>query len=472
MPGTILRLLPGSVQTELYCAIVERLAGREDAHVKGWAEFETCLVPISKLSNWRPMSLVPTLYKVYEMCMWKVLDKELRPLPGQLVGFRPGMQCLDIVSFLVESLRKADEWGEKLFVVSMDVARAFDSVSAQVLGDVLLERECYYHLCGGSGERTFGAPGTSVFGGSQRSASFSLDVGMRQGGPRTPSGWNQVMAVLIEESLQMWAGRALAVSWAPEWVPFEILVWADNIFLVSSSITDIVKRMQGIAYVFGKRGLHFNQSSLEILPSKTAEKEATRIPLNEGMELSWVQILVVLGCCLGGSGSTEAQVMGRLDQGRKMFGQLRPLLCCPRIPEEERIKTFYTMVASSVLWGSGCWIPSTKTQPLVSIQGTRWLRCMLGGRKAQDVPWVDWFRATNRSAQALRCKLNLPSLWHRALAAVYGWVGHVARKDPSHPGHAAIRWRNAELWEIMKSTGVGSRDRTWRHRKKKLGAQF
>ena len=64
---------------------------------------------------------------------------ELRPLPNQLVGFRPGMQCLDIVSFLVEALRKADEWGEKLFVVSMDVASAFDSVSAQVLGDVLLE---------------------------------------------------------------------------------------------------------------------------------------------------------------------------------------------------------------------------------------------------------------------------------------------------------------------------------------------
>ena len=40
----------------------------------------------------------------------------------------------------MEALRKADEWGEKLFVVSMDVASAFDSVSAQVLGDVLLER--------------------------------------------------------------------------------------------------------------------------------------------------------------------------------------------------------------------------------------------------------------------------------------------------------------------------------------------
>ena len=82
--------------------------------------------------------------------------------------------------------------------------------------------------------------------------------------------------------------------------------------------------------------------------------------------------LVVLGCYLDGSGSTETQVKGRLGQGRKMFGKLRPVLCCPRIPEEER--------------------------------------CMLGGRKAQDVPWVDWFRMTKRSAHTLRCKLNLPSL--------------------------------------------------------------
>ena len=205
--------------------------------------------------------------------------------------------------------------------------------------------------------------------GFTKSASFSLDVGMRQGGPRTPSGWNQVMAVLIEELLQLWAGRAPAVSWAPEWKPKEILVWADNIFLVSSSITDIMQRTQELAYVFGKRGLHFTQSSLEILPSKTAEREATRIPLNEGMEFSWVRILVVFGCYLDGSVSTETQVKGRLGQGRKMIGKLRPMLCCPRIPEEERIKTFYTTLASSVLWSSGCWIP-----------------------------WVDWFRTTKRSA--------------------------------------------------------------------------
>ena len=94
----------------------------------------------------------------------KVLDKELKPLPRQLVGFRPGLQCLDIVSFLVESLRKADEWGEKLFVVSMDVATAFDSVSAQVLGDVLLERGATVTTVAGCCEGKFGSVCEAVHG--------------------------------------------------------------------------------------------------------------------------------------------------------------------------------------------------------------------------------------------------------------------------------------------------------------------
>ena len=210
----------------------------------------------------------------------------------------------------------------------------------------------------------------------------------------------------------------------------------------------------------------FQSEKLGILPSKNAENEVARIWLNEKMEFSWVSELLVLGCHLDGSGSTETLVQKRLEQGRKMFGKTRSLLSCPKIPEEERLRTFYSTVVPCVLWGSRCWVPSAKIQQLLSFRENRWLRCMLGGRKTQDVAWVDWFRATKRPTHALRTKMNLPSLWHRALAAMHGWAGHVARKDNSHPDHAAILWRNARWWEIMKSIGAGSRDHSWRHRKR------
>ena len=136
------------------------------------------------------------------------------------------------------------------------------------------------------------------------------------------------------------------------------------------------------------------------------------IAINEGVEFSWVKILVVLGCYLDSSGSTEAQIRGRLAQGRKMFNKLRPMLSCPKIPENERVHAFYTTVGSSVLWGSGCWTPSVCAQQLVSVQKKRWLRCILGGRKNNDLEWVEWLRQTKRTGHSLRCNLGIPALWH------------------------------------------------------------
>ena len=71
---------------------------------------------------------------------------------------------------------------------------------------------------------------------------------------------------------------------------------------------------------------------------------------------SWVSELLVLGCHVDGSGSTETLVQKRLEQGRKMFIRTRSLLSCPKIPEEERLRTFYSTVVPCVLWGSGCWV--------------------------------------------------------------------------------------------------------------------
>ena len=46
--------------------------------------------------------------------------------------------CLDIVSFLTDSLRKPGGWREQLFVDSTDAAAAFDSVEADVIGKTWL----------------------------------------------------------------------------------------------------------------------------------------------------------------------------------------------------------------------------------------------------------------------------------------------------------------------------------------------
>ena len=86
----------------------------------------------------------------------------------------------------------------------------------------------------------------------------------------------------------------------------------------------------------------------------------------------------------------------RLTQGRKMFNTLRPMLSCPQILENKRLRT------------------------AAGFQGDRWRRWILSGRKKGDLDWVQWRRETKRAAHTLRCKLATPAVWHKALAAVRG----------------------------------------------------
>ena len=105
------------------------------------------------------------------------------------------------------------------------------------------------------------------------------------------------------------------------------MIWADNIFLVCSSLVEVVRRTREVEDVILKKKMYFNQSSLEILPNRYAEGDKEPIVLSDGRMFSWVAVLQVLSCFLDGVGSSETQVRGRLQQRRKMFNKLRPLLC-------------------------------------------------------------------------------------------------------------------------------------------------
>ena len=146
----------------------------------------------------------------------------------------------------VTAARKAEEWSEKLFVVSVVEASAFDAMRPELLGEAILCR-------GGS---VFSAAAVvrenlNLFCrprlGHVSCEPVALEIGARQGGPRTPSAWNHLVAALIDESLQLWSRRGPAVSWAPERNDFSILVWTDNIFLTTDSAAEAARRSCEVA---------------------------------------------------------------------------------------------------------------------------------------------------------------------------------------------------------------------------------
>ena len=100
--------------------------------------------------------------------------------------------------------------GDKLFVISMDVASAFDAVRAEILCDALLERGASFSAAAMVRENLNLRCGPWL--GHTQCAAVNLEVGSRQGGPRTPSEWNQLVATLVDELVRQWADRNPAVE--------------------------------------------------------------------------------------------------------------------------------------------------------------------------------------------------------------------------------------------------------------------
>ena len=114
--------------------------------------------------------------------------------------------------------------GEKLFVVSTDVASAFDALRPELLGDAILSR----------GSSVFSAAAVvrenlNLFCrpslGHVSCEPAALEVGARQGGPRTPSAWNQLVAPLIDELLLLWSRVVRPCRGLPNGMIFRYRCW-------------------------------------------------------------------------------------------------------------------------------------------------------------------------------------------------------------------------------------------------------
>ena len=141
--------------------------------------------------------------------------------------------------------------------------------------------------------------------------------------------------------------------------------------------------------------------------------------------------LLVLGCLLDSTGSTEAQIRGRVFQGQKMFNKRRPMLCCPQNLEEKRISAFHTTVGLASC-GLCCRTPSVNAPQFVSVQENMWFQCRAGWKEEQRS------RVGGKAPRKKNGSFLAVQAGHSGLVAPSDGgdtrlAGHMAETDP-HPG--------------------------------------
>ncbi len=92
----------------------------------------------SKIKNWRPISLINCFYKIISRALSNRLGKYIDKLtPVGQKGYSKTRQCQEVLISITECLQRQNFLGRKGAILSLDIGKAFDSLSHSFLSETL-----------------------------------------------------------------------------------------------------------------------------------------------------------------------------------------------------------------------------------------------------------------------------------------------------------------------------------------------
>ena len=118
-------------------------------------------------SNWRPIAMLPILYKIFA----KMLYYRLYPIldvcqANSQFGFRRNKRIEDVFAILESIIGKANEWNLPLWMISLDLRKAFDKIKFLPLFTAIRDQgvpECYVQLLAALYEHQKGSVNGNAF---------------------------------------------------------------------------------------------------------------------------------------------------------------------------------------------------------------------------------------------------------------------------------------------------------------------
>ena len=119
--------------------------------VKDWQDAEVVPIPkkgdLRRCDIWRGISLLDVIGKVFARILQDRLQVVTeKMLPESQCGFRRGQWCVDMIFAARQVIEKSREHADSLFVLFVDLKKAYDSVPRQALWS-LLEKYGVPPLC-------------------------------------------------------------------------------------------------------------------------------------------------------------------------------------------------------------------------------------------------------------------------------------------------------------------------------------
>ena len=389
----------------------------------------------SVCDNHRGISLLSIAGKVLAKVLLARLNEHILDsiIPESQCGFRPNRGTADMIFAVRQLQEKCQEQNKELYILFLDLTKAFDTVSREGLWKILPRIGCPPKMVEMIKQLHDGMNAEIV--GSEHS--FPITNGVKQGCVLAPTLFSILFSLMLISAFKD-SSSGINVRYRTDRGVFDIrslkaktkttdalirdLLYADDCAIVTHSEADLQELTNRLSAATKRYGLTISIKKTEVL-HQSIRGSPTEEPciLIDGQKLNNVEHFTYLGSCVSANCSLDKEVTNRIARACASFGRLGKKIWYEKgLSQSTKIAVYGVMVLPSLLYGSETW--TTYRRHIKALEQFH-QRCL---RKILGIRWQD--RVTN---VAVLERADLPSIESILMRNQLRWSGHVARMDNS-----------------------------------------
>jgi hypothetical protein len=348
-------------------------------------------------------------------------------LPESQCGFRAGRSTLDTIFSVRQLQEKCAEQQRPLYMVFVDLTKAFDSVSRSGLFHVLQRLGCPATLLAILQGFHDGMRATIQFNGA-RSNEFDVCCGVKQGCVLAPTLFGIYFSAVLRRAFPDPVGVMLHTRYDGNFfslarlrartrvkcVLVRELLYADDAAFVAHTEQEIQEMCNSFAAACTEFGLTISLKKTVVMAQNVPAPPHVTI---NGTVLSVVEKFIYLGSTLTANNSLDAELNTRIGRASTTFGRLQSRVWNnSHLSLKVKVRVYESCVLSVLLYGSETWPTYRRQEHKLNAFHFRCLRQILG------LSWQD--RVPNTTVLKLTNSSDMYTAFRRRRLR---WIGHVRR---------------------------------------------
>lgn len=356
------------------------------------------------IGNYRPISLMPNLYKIFAKILLKRIEGKLdEQQPIEQAGFRKNFSVLDHIHTVRQIIAKYEEYQLVYYLAFVDYSKAFDSLIHSNIWEALKHQgieQKYIRLI-----RNVYKNSSACIQLEKKGDSFKIEKGVRQGDPLSPKLFCAVLEMIFRRF--EWESMGLNIDGRK----ITHLRFADDIVLFAKTSGDLNTMLNELASESEKVGLKLNPDKTKVMTNG----DKTSIRVNES-QISYVEEYIYLGQIISPINNINKEIDRRIANSWKRYWGLREIMKDKTLNTTTKSKLFNICILPVLMYGCQTWALTKNTTNKIANCQRAMERSILGIKRR------DRMRNIN-----IRKKTKVQDVTLKIKRLKWKWVGHMIR---------------------------------------------